>query len=346
MSEPMILRRRGLLAGALAMPAILSRTAHAEGGKVVVGTWGGDYARLLHDNVDQPLVAPKGIEVVQDVNDEPPRVAKIYAQSKLAKGTVDVACMAPISAWQLNDAGLVEKLEQSRIPNLAHVQPSLRTDTFVPHIYSLQVLIYNPSKVSSPPQSFADLMDPKYKGKVGVGDQSNIYLLMAAAQYATGKHTDFDAGKQQMVKLNANGLRLYPSTDSIATGLSSGEIDVGVIWLARVAMWQNAGVPVKASFPKEGCITYVSGMTVPKNAPDKDAAFTWLNAMLEPSAQKLFAERMGYLPTVDDCQLTGKTAAQLAFPNPAPKQVPVDYGVVSKERNGLLDWWQKTIQHT
>lgn len=347
MSDGLTLRRRGLLAaGALAMPAILGRSARAETGKVVVGTWGGDYARLLHDNVDQPLVAPKGIEVVQDVGDEPPRVAKIYAQSKLAKGTVDVACMAPIAAWQLNTAGLVEKLEQSKIPNLAHVHPSLRTDTFVPHIYSLQVLIYNPAKVASPPQTFADLMDPKYQGKVGVGDQSNIYLLMAAAQFATGKHTDFDAGKQQMVKLNANGLHLYPSTDSIATGLSSGEIDVGVIWLARVAMWQNAGVPVKASFPKEGCITYVSGMTVPKNAPDKDAAFTWLNAMLEPSAQKLFAERMGYLPTVDDCQLTGKTAEQLALPNPAPKQVPVDYDVVSKERNGLLDWWQKTIQHT
>src|SRR5262249_52849665 len=162
--------------------------------------------------------------------------------------------------------------------------------------------------------SFTDLLDPKYAGKVGAGDQNYLYTLMAAAQSASGNHTDFEAAKALAVKLNANGLRLYPSTDSVATGLSSGEIIVGLMWLARVAMWQNAGVPVKASFPNEGCITYVSGMVVPKNAPDKEAAFAYLNAMLEPSAQKLFAERMGYLPTVDNCTLTGKTAEQLAFP--------------------------------
>lgn len=240
----------------------------------------------------------------------------------------------------------MEKLDAAHVPNLVHVRPELRSDTFAPHIYSLQVLIYNPEKVPTPPQSFADLLDPKYAGKVGIGDQNYLYALMAAGQYASGNHTDFEAAKQLLVKLNANGMRLYPSTDSVATGLSSGEIVVGLMWLARVVMWQNAGVPVRASFPKEGGITYISGMVVPKNAPNKDGAFAYLNAMLEPSAQKLFAERMGYLPTVDNCQLIGKTAEQLAFPNPPPKAVVVDYAATSKVQTDLLDWWKKTIQHT
>ena len=96
---------------------------------------------------------------------------------------------------------------------------------------------------------------------------------MAASLYETGKTTDFDKAKAFMLKLNANGLRLYPETDALAPAFKSGEISVGVIWLARTFMWQNAGFPVKGNFPKEGAILYVSGMVVPKNAPDKDAAY-------------------------------------------------------------------------
>jgi putative spermidine/putrescine transport system substrate-binding protein len=345
MPDKLILPRRALIGGALAMPAIIGRAARAEANRVVIGTWGGDYARLLHENVELPLLVPKGLDVVQDANDEPPRIAKMYAQAKLSRGAVDVACMQAVGAYRVNDSGLVETLDPAKLPNLAHVRPELRTGYFAPHIYSLQVLIYNPDKVPAPPQSFSDLLDPQYAGKVGIGDQGYLYALMAAGQYASGNHADFEAAKALLVKLNANGMRLYPSTDSIATGLSSGEITVGLMWLARVAMWQNAGVPVKASFPKEGCVTYISGMVVPKNAPDKDGAYAYLNAMLEPSAQKLFAERMGYLPTVDNCQLTGKTAEQLAFPTPPPKAVVIDYAVTSKAQPDLLDWWKKTIQH-
>ena len=37
---------KGLGAGAVALPAFLKGEARAEGGRVVIGTWGGDYARL------------------------------------------------------------------------------------------------------------------------------------------------------------------------------------------------------------------------------------------------------------------------------------------------------------
>ena len=79
--------RRALLGGAalLAVPAII-RPARADE-QCVVGTWGGDYARLLRENIDQPLLKPAGINVVQDVGDETPRVSKLYAQKKLPRGS-------------------------------------------------------------------------------------------------------------------------------------------------------------------------------------------------------------------------------------------------------------------
>ena len=55
-------------AGAAALPGLGLAPAHAEGGKVVVGTWGGDYARLLAKNIEDPILKPKGIEVVLEAS--------------------------------------------------------------------------------------------------------------------------------------------------------------------------------------------------------------------------------------------------------------------------------------
>ena len=191
------------------------------------------------------------------------------------------------------------------MPNLKHVLPDLRMPAFVPHIYSAQVLVYNPDTVKRAAaddersaRSEVEGQDRHGRHRRAVGDE-------AASLHETGTTTDFDKAKAFMLKLNANGLRLYPETDALAPAFKSGEIEVGMIWLARTFMWQNAGFPVKGNFPKEGAILYVSGMVVPKNAPDKDAAYKYMNAMLEPSAQQGFAAHMGYLPTVDNAPLSG-----------------------------------------
>jgi hypothetical protein len=62
--------RRQIVAGAAAAglgAAIWTRPAAAQAkGKIVVGTWGGDYARLLNKNIDIPILIKEGWEVVQD----------------------------------------------------------------------------------------------------------------------------------------------------------------------------------------------------------------------------------------------------------------------------------------
>ena len=342
--HPFRLPRRALLGAAAAVP-LFSRHAAAEE-QLVVATWGGDYANLLKANVEQPILTPENIMVTQDIGDEDPRVAKMYAQRRLPRSTDDVVCLQGVRGHEVGLAGLVEALDETKVPNLAHVLPNLRSPYYAPHIWSPQVIIYNPDKVQSPPTTFTDLLDPKYKGRVGVGDINYFYIMMAAALAATGDVNKVDAPETRALveKLNENGLRLYPSTDSIGAGIRSGEIDVGIMWLARVIMWQNAGIPVKASFQTEGSVLYISGMVVPKNAGNKPAAYKYLNAMLQPSAQTRFAERMGYLPTIDDCKLTGKVGEQLALPEPTPKLFPPNYDITGKLQSPTSEWWKKTMQ--
>lgn len=341
----LMVSRRAVLGSAalLAAPSLIRPASSAE--RVVVGTWGGDYARLLRENIDDPILKPRGVEVVQDVGDEAPRFAKLTAQKMLPRGSVDIACLGAPNGYRAGRAGLLEKLDPAKAPNLKAITDFLSLDYFVPHIYSAQVIAYNPKTVSDPPKSFGDLLDPKWKGKVGVVSTAGFWLMMAAALYASGNPNDFEKAKTLILKLNDNGLHLYPETDNLAPAFKSGEIDVGMIWFARTAMWQNAGFPVQGRYPAEGAILYVSGMVVPKNAPDKETAWTYINALLEPAAQQGFAEHMGYLPTVGTAKLSGRIAEQLAFPNPRPRLVTPDYAYTTKVQAEMQDWWDKTVQH-
>jgi len=334
-----------LASGALAAPLLRPRRALAAE-PCIVGTWGGDYARLLKENIDDPILKPAGIEVVQDVADESPRVAKLFAQRNLPRSVMDIACMGAPQGFRCGEAELLEKLDETKVPNLKHVLPKLRSDSFVPHIYSAQVLVYNPETVTEPPSSFGDLLDPKWRGKVGMIGTTSFWAMMGASLYTSGNPNDFEKAKEFFLKLNDNGLRIYPQTDALAPPFKSGEIEVGIVWLARTVMWRKTGFPVRGRFPKEGAILYVSGMVMPKNAPNRAAAYQYMNALLEPKAQQGFAENMSYLPTVDDAPLAGQVGRDLALPEPAPDLVVPDYAYDAKVQPAINDWWLKNIQRS
>jgi putative spermidine/putrescine transport system substrate-binding protein len=341
-------RRHVLAAGATiaAAPALFGRAAHAAD-RCVVGTWGGDYARLLRENIDDPIAKPKGLEVVQAVGDEAPRLAQLVAQKQLPRGALDIACMGAPSGYLAAQKDLLETLDATKVPNLKNVIPLLKSgdfmpNQFVPHIYSVQGLAYNPETVKDPPKSWEDLLDPRFKGKIGALASSGNWITMGAALSQGGSPNAIDKGKEFLLKLNDQGLHLYAQTDDMAPGFKSGEIEVGIIWLARTVMWRNADFPVAGLVPKEGAIVYVSGMVMPKNAPDKEGAYAYMNALLEPAAQQGFAAHMGYLPTVGNAALTGKVAEQLALPADA-KLVQPDYEASAKFQPEVNDWWLKNI---
>src|ERR1700723_2026338 len=115
------LPRRALLAGGAilgAAPSLMRRAGAAE--ICVVGTWGGDYARLLRENIDDPILKPRGVGVIQDVGDETPRYTKLMAQHMLPRGTIDIACLGAVNGYRATDAGLVEPLDTKKVPNLKH----------------------------------------------------------------------------------------------------------------------------------------------------------------------------------------------------------------------------------
>ncbi len=333
----MMLKRRTALAAALT--AGLPGIAPAQAGQVVVGTWGGDYGELLAANIDQPLLRPQGIEVVQDVGPQTTRKTKLIAERQARRGSMDITCLSDIDMYEMAQQGVFENPPAASIGNSAKVIPGLRRDYSIPHIYSAKVILYNPDKVPVPPRSYADLWDPKYRGRVGLSDLLFIQMFEAAAVAGGGGESDFEPGKAKLMEWKRLGTKLYPSNEALAAALKSEEVWLTVMWLARGFMWKKAGIPVAHAVPEEGATSIVFEMATPKNARNKDGAWKYMDAALDARAQTAFADRMGYAPTVTDARLPPELAAQISLTEAQQARLRTpDYGYLSRNSSMILDF--------
>jgi putative spermidine/putrescine transport system substrate-binding protein len=343
MSNTIKLTRRTILGGTAALALGAPSIARAQDNKkVIVGTWGGDYSRLLTKNIDTPLL--KGWECVHAEENADPRKAKMLAEKSLRRGTTDVQGMSANDMYDLDQQGLVEHLDYSKMPNAKNLIPSMKYAYGIGHIYSGKVLLYNPDLMPAP-TGFADTLDPKHGNKLGIIDIQRQFNMVASALASGGSMSNFEPGKERLIACRKAGARIYPSNEAFAQALKTGEIACGIMWKARAVQWQNAGIKVNTVAPKEGIPMYVSGFIMPKNSPNKAGGYAWLDAMMAASAQEGFAVDMGYNPTVTNAKVPDDLQKRIGFSADEQKRlVDLDYGYMAKNDVAFQDWWNKSFK--
>src|SRR5438309_1558200 len=135
-----MINRRSALAGAGTLAAFPA--AAQDNKRVVVGTWGGDYSRLLAKNIETPLLAPKGWESVHSEENAPPRKAKMLAEKSLRRGTSDVQGLSSTDMYEVSQQGIVETIDYSKMANAQNLMPTMKYPYGIGHIYSGKVILY------------------------------------------------------------------------------------------------------------------------------------------------------------------------------------------------------------
>ncbi|HEX2335284.1 MAG TPA: hypothetical protein VHI72_02300, partial [Hyphomicrobiaceae bacterium] len=162
--------RRQLLKGAAALTATglagLSTGVRAQAkGKIVIGTWGGDYARLLNKNIEQPILIKAGWEVIQDQAGDPERRSKMLAERRLPRGTTDLQGLSALNMFQMHDAGVIDAIDYAKLKNAGNLLPAMKYPYGVGHIYSGKVGVFSPKLVAAP-KSYRDIFDPQHGSKL------------------------------------------------------------------------------------------------------------------------------------------------------------------------------------
>lgn len=327
--------------GAAALPTLAQQAQR----RLVVATWGGDYSRLLDQNVSDPLLKPKGIEIAYDTSNWQTRVAKLRAEQKSRRSSYDVVFLGDTDSYGVSRTGALEAVSAARLSNWNHILPVFRTDYGVPHIYSGLGLIYHTERLKSPPLSFKDLADPVFKGRIGFSDIMYSNNIGAAAVASGANAHELSRGFDLLRKVKANQPKLYPSNEALAAAFKSGEIDVTIMWKARAHLWQKAGLPVAFSAFEEKILVSVYEAIVPRNSQNKDAAFEYANALVDASAQSGFADSMGFLPVVDNATLSPELRRSVDFSDAERARFArTDFDKLIAARPAALDFWDKEFK--
>lgn len=335
------LGRRALF-GAAAALAVAPRARAAS--PVIVGVPPGGFAAFLPDAVDQPLLGHLGVQARQSVAPPDQLRSQVLADRRSQRGGLDVVCLDDVEMYALSLAQPFHFVTATDVADLPHAAPPLRVPYAVPVASSAIVLAYNTEKEARPPEAYADLWDPRWKGRVGFSDQSYLSNIAVATLASGGTMRDFGPGEARLRGGRALQPRFYPSDEALGAALRGGEVWVAPALLAHVYAWRQAGGPVAHAVAAEGAIPMTIMAAVLRNAPDRPNGFAYLNALLDPRVQAALATRLGYMPTVDNAHappdvlkaVSFSAGQQQRFRSPAYDYLARNLGPLSEFWHGEL----------
>lgn len=237
---------------------------------------------------------------------------------KVRNKEADVVFTDFIYSCQGENAGLFEKLETSRIPNLDKLYDFAKYgDYTVLHDIGVYGIAYNPELVQTKPEHWTDLWKEEYSGKeiIRSFNASTIELMVHMAKLAGGDEKNIDAGFAKMAEL-APHIHTWPTNHSqILELFRSKDVAVGQWTDGRVAWASEQGVNLDFIVPDEGGFLLTSTMNIVKGTDNVDLAMAYMNAELSSEWQATHSEALGYFPTNKDAYhlLSDHAKSTMAF---------------------------------
>jgi iron(III) transport system substrate-binding protein len=153
------------------------------------------------------------------------------------------------------------------------------------------VQAYNTSKVKKEdlPKTYDDLLDSKWKGKLGIEAADSVWLATVINALGQQKGTELF---QKLVATNGISVR---SGHSLLTNLvASGEVPLALTtYNYSPAQLKQKGAPIDW-FMIEPAVAQFRGVAMASKAPHPHAALLWYDFMLSDTAQRILADRFNY----------------------------------------------------
>lgn len=229
--------------------------------------------------------------------------------------TVDAARLA-----KAHELGLFAPLKSALLEK--SIPAHLRTEDWASFSTRARVIVYNKARVKAEDvQNYADLADPKLKGKFCSRSGSHPYNLSLMASVIA--HAGEAKAEQWARGLVANFARNPKGgdTDQIKA-VAAGECGVAISNSYYVARLMRSTKPedikiveqIGIVWPNQattGAHINVSGGGVLKNAPHKEAAIKFLDYLASDDAQRYFADGNNEWPVVASVKVDNPALAKL-----------------------------------
>lgn len=310
--------------------------------KLVFSTFPGQ--KVLIDPATESFTKLTGMDVEWLENGLGDRLTKMNAEK--GAPTIDVA-LVPVGEWPALLANGVTEPANTKLPNYEQLIDVAKFDGG----YGVSVLqigvAYNPNVVTTPPDSWSDLLDPAYAGKVALPSMPNsggYAMLTMLSKIGGGSEADLSKAIDQVAAFKSSAHSFIGSSVPVEPQITAGEIGMWVDIGGVVAVAKNKrNVPAAFVVPKEGGPVSINTLVVPKGSKHKGCAEAFVAWMLGEEAQKAWATNLYYGSSSSVIEFDDALTKQL-FPAPGAKDiVEIDWTTISKNSATTIDLWNRKV---
>jgi spermidine/putrescine transport system substrate-binding protein len=161
---------------------------------------------------------------------------------------------------------------------------------------------YNPKYVDREITSWHDLMDPAFKGKVGmfadIEDTPNSALCAIGVNPETSTPADWKKAAEWLTKQRSL-VRKYYQQDYVGP-LTKGDIWISLAWSGDIFQANASGGNLKFVVPKEGAPIWTDNMCIPQHAQHPRDAMIYMDWVYQPRVAAMLTEYINYITPVPD----------------------------------------------
>ena len=217
-------------------------------------------------------------------------------------------------------------------------------DWFAPFVLIVMGLVYN-TKEAAKPASYQDLLNPKYKGRVGIpayGWVGNSWLQVLNKTLG-GNEDNVDAGIAFLAKLvKDNQAVVLENTDAAMKAFTREEIVIMPFWNGRTFVLQSQGVPVDIEYIP-GTMLVGNGFPILRGASSTELTNQWVNNTFDGEYQMQMTKRFFYPPSNRNAKLPPELAKYAFAADKEKNVVPIDYEKMNAHKSQYLDRWNKEV---
>jgi putative spermidine/putrescine transport system substrate-binding protein len=184
--------------------------------------------------------------------------------------------------------------------------------TLIPTTYNADTLGIRPDLIGRPIESWAELLNPEFKGKASILNIPSIGIMDAAMVIeALGEHKYGDKGNMTRDEIDLTIDRLieakragqfralWSDFNESVNLMASGEVVIQSMWSPAITAVRSKGIDCVYQPLKEGYRAWAAGFALPKTLQGKtaDAAYDFINWFLSGWAGA-FLNRQGYYSAV------------------------------------------------
>lgn len=297
-------KKRGILSLALLLSLVLllplltgcQRTRTKTGNVVNIYNWG----EYIDPSLLKQFEGETGIKVVYSTfatNED------LFVKIQSGGANYDLICPSDYMLDKMKKAGLLEKIDYDKIPNMEYIDKEFLYQAYdptqeysVPYFWGTVGIVYNKTMVHEVVDSWDILWKEDYRRNILMMDSTRDSFAIGLIRrgYSLNSEREEELAEAQQDLIAQRPLVYAYLVDQIKDVMINDECALAVMFSGDAVEALERNENLDYVIPREGTNIWFDAWAIPKGAANKENAEAFINFMSRPDIMAINAQYVGY----------------------------------------------------